>query len=139
MPKKNTNLDMKPIAKALGTSVRKTKSADMGEFIKYNLPTLKGEMHYDGSGGIYFKPKALGLDCYIDNGKVLEQIAVMEEKIKAYVSLKADLKLLKKAVLAGTRKIPEKSDAVGSTKTSNVVSRSSRRSKKEAAAKEGKR
>jgi hypothetical protein len=137
MPKKNINLDMKPIAKALGTSVRKTKSADMGEFIKYNLPTLKGEMHYDGSGGIYFKPKALGLDCYIDNGKVLEQIDEMEEKIRAYVSLKADLKLLKKAVLAGTRTIPERKDAVGSTKTSNVVSRSSRRSKKEAAAEKG--
>lgn len=131
MPKE-TLLDLKSIAKELGTGLKKTSMGT--DYIKYNMKTVKGELHYEGSGGMYFKSKDLGLDCYIDHGKILDQIEEVEKRAAAYKALLADLKNVKRAVLKGTRKLPEKRNAVGSTKTSKVVSRSSRRAEKEASA-----
>jgi len=103
--KKKSTVDLSLFAKAMGTKPRKSDSG-IGELVKYRTKTLKGVLHTDLSGGINLKVP--GMDFFINNGTILEQIKDIEERIAAYEALKPDIKKLKAAVLKSQPKIPEK-------------------------------
>ncbi len=101
MAKSNNKTDLRKLAKELGTKIIKTKFGS--ETVKLRTPTIKGIFYDDGSGGLSFKVP--GLDCFSDNGSVLEQLENLEKTMNAYIALKPDLKKLKRAIKR-SEKIP---------------------------------
>lgn len=118
MAKKSVVLDLETFAKELGTRVKKSKTLDVGGYVRYKLPTVRGEIYYEGSGGVTLKVP--GLDCFISHGDIWSQIKEMEASIAAYKALEVDVKKLKKALAKSERKIPNKPPKHGETNVSNT-------------------